>query len=90
MAGSDALHLALTGVPSVVVLAYLLDRLTDRIVFLVGLWMVLRATRREDRVAAIVAYRGANSSAGAGRQTVRRRLRIVAEPPRQPEQRPTQ
>jgi len=68
MGGSDLVHLAVTGVPGIAVVSYAVVRLVDKVVFLVGLWLVLRATRREDRVSAIVAYRGEPA-------TTRRRLR---------------
>jgi hypothetical protein len=66
MAGGDVVQLVATGVPGIVVAGYLLMRLTDRIVFLVGLWLVLRSTPRADRVAAIVAYR--DSAPGRSRR----------------------
>ncbi len=55
--GGDLVHLAMTGVPAAAVAGYLLLRVADRITFLIGLRMVLRNTRKEDRVAAIKAYR---------------------------------
>ncbi|MEV4314960.1 hypothetical protein [Actinocrispum sp. NPDC049592] len=71
--GGDLVHLAMTGVPVVAVLGYVLMRVADRIMFLVGLRMVLRNTREEDRVAAIKAYRDTP-----------RRGRVPADPPDQP------
>jgi hypothetical protein len=51
------LVLLATGVPGIAVVSYAVVRLVDKVLYLVGLRMVLRATRREDRVAAITAYR---------------------------------
>jgi len=56
MGGSDLVLLAATGVPGIAVVSYAVVRLVDKVLYLVGLRMVLRATRREDRVAAITAY----------------------------------
>jgi hypothetical protein len=56
MGGSDLVLLAATGVPGIAVVSYAVIRLVDKVLYLIGLRMVLRATRREDRVSAIVAY----------------------------------
>ncbi|MER5264678.1 hypothetical protein ABTZ99_21645 [Actinosynnema sp. NPDC002837] len=63
MNGGELLHLAVAGVPGVVVITYAAFRLVDHLVFLLGLWLVLRSTRDVDRVKAITAYK----------QTARRR-----------------
>jgi hypothetical protein len=52
----DLVLLAATGVPGVAVVSYVVFRVVDKVLYLVGLRMVLRATRRADRVSAITAY----------------------------------
>jgi hypothetical protein len=62
MGGSDLVFLAATGVPGLTVVSYAVIRLVDKVLYLIGLRMVLRATRREDRVSAIVAYQAERST----------------------------
>lgn len=58
----DLVLLAATGIPGIAVVSYVVIRLVDKVLYLIGLRMVLRATRREDRVSAIVAYQDAQGS----------------------------
>jgi len=53
----DLALLAATGIPGIAVVGYVVFRVVDRVLDLIGLRMVLRATRRADRVSAITAYR---------------------------------
>lgn len=56
MTGNEILQLLSAGVPGAALLGYVLYRIVDRVVFVLGLRMVLRNTRQQDRVAAITAY----------------------------------
>lgn len=77
MAGNELLQLLSAGVPGAALLGYALYRIVDRVLFVLGLRMVLRNTRQQDRVAAITAY-----SNGA-RSARRPRTAAVDGPPEQ-------